>query len=116
MEVKINKEIRQYKEKIFFGLSLRQCICSALACVVAVAIYFIFKPIMNTGTVSYLCMAGAVPFVLLGFVKYNGMNAEQFFKAWIKSEILIPKRLTFKPKNYYLELYKDYQRDKKNKK
>lgn len=106
MEVKINKEIRQYTESIFFGLSLRQCICSLLACGIAVAIYFTLKPITNTTTVSWLCMAGAVPFALLGFVRYNGMTAEKFFMAWIKSEILMPKRLTFKPSNYYLNLYK----------
>ena len=32
MEVKINKEIRDYTEAIFFGLSLRQFIFSGLAC------------------------------------------------------------------------------------
>ena len=118
MEVKINKEIRQYTESIFFGLSLRQCICSLLACGTAVAVYFIFKPIMNTTAVSWLCMAGAVPFVLLGFVKYNGMTAEKFFMAWLKSEILTPKRLTFKPDNYYLNVYKQNQKykDKSKKK
>lgn len=117
MEVKINKEIRQYTESIFFGLSLRQCIFSLLACGTAVIIYFIFKPIMNTSAVSWLCMAGAVPFVLLGFVKYNGMTAEKFFVAWVKSEILTPKRLTFKPDNYYLNVYKKNQKYKnKNKK
>lgn len=117
MEVKINKEIRQYTESIFFGLSLRQCIFSLLACGTAVAIYFIFKPIMNTSAVSWLCMVGAVPFVLLGFVKYNGMTAEKFFVAWVKSEILTPKRLTFKPDNYYLNVYKQNQKYKnKNKK
>lgn len=106
MEVKINKEIRQYTESIFFGLSLRQFICSALACIVAVVIYFLLKPILDIGIVSWLCMAGAVPFVLLGFVKYNGMTAEKFFVAWLKSEILTPKKLLFKPSNYYLEMYK----------
>lgn len=118
MEVKINKEIRQYTESIFFGLSLRQFICSVLACIVAVGIYFIFKPIVDTGIVSWLCMAGAVPFVLLGFVKYNGMTAEKFFVAWLKSEVLTPKKLVFKPSNYYLEMYKQGQKykDKNNKK
>ena len=117
MEIKINKEIRQYTESVFFGLSLRQCIFSALACGSAVAVYFIFKPILNTTIVSWLCMAVAVPFALLGFAKYNGMTAEKFFGAWIKSEILIPKRLTFKPQNYYLNLYKENQKNKeKNKK
>ena len=118
MEVKINKEIRQYTESIFFGLSLRQCICSFFACGSAVALYFIFKPIMNTTAVSWICMAGAIPFVLLGFVKYNGMTAEKFFMAWLKSEILTPKRLIFKPDNYYLNLYKQNQKyiDKNKKK
>lgn len=115
MEVKINKEIRQYSEEIFFGLSLRQFICSALACIVAVGIYFIFKPILNnTGTVSWLCMAGAVPFALIGFVRYNGMTAEQFVMAWIKSEILTPKRLVFKPNNYYLDMYRQSERNNKS--
>lgn len=112
MEVKINKEIRQYTESIFFGLSLRQFICSALACMVAVAIYFLLKPILDIGIVSWLCMAGAVPFVLLGFVKYNGMTAEKFFVAWLKSEILTPKKLLFKPSNYYLEMYKQEKKYK----
>ena len=39
MEIKINREIRDYKENIFFGLSLRQLIFSLLACGVAEGIY-----------------------------------------------------------------------------
>ena len=42
MEVKINKEIREYTEGIFLGLSLRQCLFSFLACVMAVIFYFLF--------------------------------------------------------------------------
>ena len=40
MEIKINREIREYKENMFFGLSLRQLVFSLLACGVAVGIYF----------------------------------------------------------------------------
>ena len=36
MEVKINREIRNYTESMFFGLSMRQFIFSVLACGVAV--------------------------------------------------------------------------------
>ena len=32
MEVKINREIRNYTESMFFGLSMRQFLFSALAC------------------------------------------------------------------------------------
>ena len=39
LEVKINKEIRNYTESMFFGLSLRQFIFSVLACGVAVGLW-----------------------------------------------------------------------------
>ena len=35
------------------------------------------------------------------------MTAEKFLWAWIKSEILMPKRLTFRPTNLYYEALKD---------
>lgn len=106
MEVKINREIRNYTESVFFGLSLRQCIFSALACVVAVAIFFLLEPYLGTETVSWMCILGAAPFAALGFLKYHGLNAEQFVWAWIKSEFLTPKKLVFRSTNTYLEIMK----------
>lgn len=107
MEVKINKEIRNYTESMFFGLSMRQFIFSVLAIVVAVVLYFVLKPIVGIETVSWVCILGAAPFAAIGFVTYHGMTAEQFLWAWIKSEILMPKRLTFRPTNLYYEALKD---------
>ena len=106
MEVKINKDIREFSESIFFGLSLRQFIFSLLACAVAVILYFTLKPHLGLETVSWLCILGAIPFAVLGFVKYNGMTAEKFIVAFIKSEFITPKRLTFKSKNIYAEVFK----------
>lgn len=107
MEVKINKEIRNYTESIFFGLSLRQFFFSVLACIVAVVTYFLLKPIVGLETVSWLCIVLAFPFALLGFVKYNGMSAEKFLLCWLRSEFIIPKKLVFKSKNSYYELLKE---------
>ena len=106
MEVKINREIRNYTESMFFGLSLRQFIFSVLACGVAVGLYFLLKPHLGTETVSWVCILGAAPFAALGFVKYNGMTAEKFIWAWIKSEFLMPKKLMFLPDNLYYEALK----------
>lgn len=106
MEVKINKDIREFSESIFFGLSLRQFIFSGLACIVAVILYFVLKPFFGIETLSWVCILAAVPFAVLGFVKYNGMTAEKFIVAFIKSEFIIPKKLTFKAKNIYAELFK----------
>ncbi|HHZ05848.1 MAG TPA: PrgI family protein [Clostridiales bacterium] len=106
MEVKINREIRNYTEAMFFGLSMRQLIFSACACVVAVGLYFVLKPYVGTETVSWMCVLGAAPFAALGFIKYNGMTAEKFIAAWFKSELMTPKKLVFHSTNTYYELMK----------
>ncbi|MBP3920921.1 MAG: PrgI family protein [Bacilli bacterium] len=107
MEVKINREIRNYTESIFFGLSLRQFVFSILACLVAVILYFLLKNHFGIETLSWVCILGAAPFAAIGFVTYNGMTAEKFIYAYIKSEFLIPKELTFRPTNFYYELLKE---------
>lgn len=106
MEVKINKDIREFSESIFFGLSMRQFIFSIMACLVAVLLYFLLKPFLEVETLSWVCILGAAPFAALGFIKYNGMTAEEFVIAFIKSEILMPRYLTFNSQNIYAEEFK----------
>ena len=104
MEVRINKEIREYTESMFFGLSLRQFIFSVLACGIAVLIYFLLNPVLGMETTSWLCIVAAFPFAVMGFLKYNGMTAEKFIAAWFRSTFLIPKVLTFGNTNYYFAM------------
>lgn len=106
MEVKINREIRNYTESMFLGLSLRQFIFAILACGVAVLMYFSLHSYLGIEMLSWMCILGAAPFAALGFIKYNGMTAEKFAWAWIKSEFLIPKKLTFYSTNTYFEAVK----------
>ena len=89
MEVKINREIRNYTESMFFGLSMRQFIFSVLACGVAVGLYFILRPYFGVETLSWMCILGAAPFAMLGFVTYHGMTAEQFIWAWLRGQQLL---------------------------
>ena len=96
MEVKINREIRNYTESMFFGLSMRQFVFSVLAILVAVGLYFLL-----------MCILGAAPFAALGFITYHGMTAEQFLWAWLRSELLEPKELRFEASNLYYEALKD---------
>ena len=58
-KVKINKEIRDYTEAIFFGLSLRQFIYSVLAGGIAVGLCFLLHPNMSMETGSWICVLGA---------------------------------------------------------
>ena len=112
MDIQINKEFRDYSETIYFGLNMRQLVFSAGAVGVAVGSYFLLKPYLSMETLSWLCIILAAPFAVLGFVTYNGMTAEQFIWAWLKSEVLMPKRLIFKAEDRLRRESKDAIRKK----
>ena len=105
MEIKINREIRGYTEAMFFGLSMRQFVFAILGCGVAVLLYFILKPLFGVETLSWMCMLGAAPFIACGFITYNGMTAEQFAFAWIKSKFLEPVKVKFECSTMYADAH-----------
>ena len=107
MEEKINQEIRNYSEVMFFGLTMRQTVFSALAVIVAIVLYFLLRPYCGLETLSWACIVGAAPFAALGFVSYHGMTAEKLLWAWLRSELLEPRQYACKPQNLYYELMKD---------
>ena len=106
MEVKINRELRNYTESMFFALPLRQLIFSAPALAVAERLYSLMRPYAGTETVSWVCVLGAAPFAALGFFTYHGMAAEQFSWAWLRSEVLEPRELRFEASTLYYDLLK----------
>jgi len=103
LEVRINKEVRDYQESLFFGLTLRQFIFALLAVAVAVGIYFGLRPVLGS-EVGWVCILAAFPFAICGFFTYNGMTFERFLIAVIRSELLYPRHLVFKSDNLYAKL------------
>lgn len=108
MNAKINKEIRNYSESIFFGLSMRQFIFSLLAVLVAVGLYFLLCPYFGLETLSWMVILAAAPFAVMGFVSYHGMSAEQFLITWIRSELIEPRQLSVQVNNLYYEAMKKW--------
>ena len=104
-EIKINKEIRDYTESIFFGLSLRQSIFSIIACIIATGIYFLFNNKLDTEMTSWLCMLGAAPFAALGFIRFQGMYTEDIVKTALYSFLLSSTNLINKPFDLYEEIF-----------
>ena len=107
IEVRINKEVRDYQESLFFGLSLRQLIFALLAVVVAVGVYFGLRNVVGSGEIGWMCVLAAFPFALGGFFTYNGMTFEKFLLAFIRSELLYPKKLVFRSENLYAKILKN---------
>lgn len=108
MNAKINKEIRNYSESIFFGLSMRQFVFSFLAILVAVGLYFLLSPYFGLEMLSWMVILAAAPFALMGFVSYHGMSAEQFLITWIRSELIEPRHLSVQVNNLYYEAMKKW--------
>lgn len=103
IEVKIPKEVRQHKESIFFGLSVRQFICSAFAVVIAAGIYLLLGNTIGKETASWVCILAAAPFAIAGFFTYNGMTLEQFVWVFLKSEILCAGNRPFLAENFHIK-------------
>ena len=80
---------------------MRQLLFALLAMIVAVAAYFLLRDVVGEGEIGVVCILAAFPFALCGFFRYNGMTFEQFIIAFIRSELLYPKRLVFKSENLY---------------
>lgn len=111
MEIRINKEIKDYHESLFMGLSTRQFICSVGAIGAAVGIYFGLKNYVDKETLSWLCIVCAAPLAAAGFFKYNGMTFEQFIVAFIYSEFICSGVRTFQSENFLYNAYKEAIKD-----
>lgn len=78
IEVRIPKEITEYKEKILFGLSIRQLLCFTVAIVCGVGTYILASKFLGTDFASYLVIIEVMPVFAVGFVKKNGFPFEKY--------------------------------------
>lgn len=106
VRIPINKEIKEYKETMLWGLTLRQTIFAALAILVGGFAGVKLSPYLDEALISWVCILAAAPFGLLGFFKYNGMPAEKFLAAWIRA-IKMPPVLLYTPTNIWMEICAD---------
>ena len=108
MEIKVNKEVRDYTESIFLGMSFRQFLFSIIACVVAVIIYLSCVDVLGMETTSWLCMLGAAPFASLGFINFSKNECWTDINNCLAFHFLLSNRnLIDKPFNLYYEMFKD---------
>ena len=85
IEVKIPKEIRQYKESIFFGLSARQFFCSVIAILIAAGVYLLLGKVIGKESASWLCIVLAAPAatnsefidILVAYLRYGAYERKK---------------------------------------
>lgn len=94
IEVKVPKEIKDYKEKFWAGLTVRQLVSCLIALIIIVPLYFFGNKIMNEELIGWVCMIIGVFIGAFGFYNHNGMNFERFAIAILKG-FIEPNKLLY---------------------
>ena len=84
LEVKIPKEITEYREKLIFGLSIRQLFCVAIATILCTITYFVVRPFIGSDLAGYLVLLEAMPIMGIGFLRINGFTFEKYVMLILK--------------------------------
>lgn len=116
IEVRIPKEITEYKEKILLGMSLRQLICFAIAIATSFGAFFLLKGMFSFSTLGTIIMIINIPTIAVGFLKKNGFTMEEWIPIVLNQKFRNNK-LTYKTSlnDEYVE-EENYNNDNKKKK
>lgn len=93
IEVRIPKEIKEYKEKIIFGLSFRQLVCVFIGGIICLITYFLTKQFIGSNLASDIVIIEAMPIFAFGFIKVRGLNFEEYALIFIKHKLKQNKRI-----------------------
>lgn len=100
--VRVPKEIRDYKEKLWAGMTARQLIALIIMIPLGILIYRYGKPIIGKNAVENLIFILLVPIGVIGFFPYqHGMKPEVWFKVLFRYYFLVPKTRKFISKNHF---------------
>lgn len=84
IEVRVPEEIKDYKENIIAGLSVRQLICGGIALLCGIPTFLLLKNI-NMDIATYATMLVVVPAFCVGFIKKDGYTFENYIKIRMRS-------------------------------
>ena len=92
MRRSVPAEIKSFKEKFFFGLTVRQLICGAGILALAVPTGIFGNKIMSQDMVGYLIILEVAPLAAIGWASYNDMPIEKIGKKALAYYFGIQKR------------------------
>ncbi len=99
ISVRIPKDIRDYKEKLFFGLTARQLLSCIIAAAVCIPLYIFGQEFIPEDLLSWVVILLAIPCGAFGFVKIHNMPFEKFAVHFIYQLFLIPVKRNYKSEN-----------------
>lgn len=104
MKKNIPAEITSFKEKFFFGLTVRQLICGAGILALAVPTGIFGSKFLSQDTVGWLILIEVSPLAAIGWFNYNDMPIEVIGKKALKY-YFEPQKRKYKYKPLEVELH-----------
>lgn len=92
MRRSIPAEVKAFKEKFFFGLTVRQLICGAGILALAIPTGIWGNKIMSQDTVGWLIILEVAPLAAIGWANYNDMPIEVIGKKALAYYFGVQKR------------------------
>lgn len=92
MRRSVPAEIKAFKEKFFFGLTVRQLICGAGILALAIPTGVFGSKIMSQDTVGWVIILEVAPLAAIGWANYNDMPIEVIGKKALAFYFGIQKR------------------------
>lgn len=109
MESNVNREIRNYHEGVFMGLSARQAGCGLLAAGLAAGTNFGLQPFLGTEIASIVCIVAAAIPAAIGFVSFHGQPFEKFAISWLRTMFVHNGWYVYKSSNFYAQFTPEAQ-------
>ena len=92
MRRNVPAEIKSFKEKFFFGLTVRQLICLAGILGLAIPTGIFGSKIMSQDVLGWLIILEVVPLAAIGWANYNDMPIEKIGKKALAYYFGVQKR------------------------
>lgn len=101
IEVKIPKDIKEYKEKIIAGMSMKQLLSVSIAITLNIVLSVVLIKILGLSMdiASWFMIILSIPIVSFGWFKKNGLSFEVFLKYFLRYHFSPGKRRNKKQKN-----------------
>lgn len=81
MQIPVNKNLDEYKDDFYKGLTLKQTVLSVLTVIIGTGIFLLLYLICGIGqTIAlYLAVLAALPVAASGFLKIHGLSLPEYF-------------------------------------
>lgn len=109
IEIRIPKEITSYKEKLVFGLTVRQFITTTIALAINIPLYIYGRDYIGDEAMSWIIILTTLPLASIGFFKYNGMTFEKFLYVLFQY-MVYPQKRTYQIKSFWVTFDTNYEK------